>query len=166
MADINELIRGLKARPKCYITIEAAGANGDLTQYKQVGAVQKLTVDSTRAANERRELDYHGTGGKIVETFPGLPEYDITLERVVLYSGGLLKELGFSSDFDILLQNRPVDIKLTMHDPDGRYDSVWTLRGVWFLDNPMSFDVERVDDVRIIQNVKAKATSIDGPINK
>ena len=162
MADVTELIRGLQARPKCYITLEVAFDEGDATKPGVIlGAVQSITIKSERKTNSWRELDYN-TSGKIRETFPGLPGYDISLNRVVLYESTLSAALQFTDGIDLIKQNRPLRLVVAMQNPDGATQT-WYIHGVWFKSSgPMAFDVSEVDDVRIIQKVDATATSITG----
>ena len=132
-------------------------------EFKEIGAVQSLTINSKRATNAWRELDYK-TGGKPVETFPGLPEYDLTLERVVLYENMLGGALQFTDEYDIIKQNTPLTLRLYMWAPDttAQYARTWFIYGVWFKSNPLEFDVTAVDDIRIIQSVSAVAAGISG----
>jgi len=184
MAIADDLIQGLQFRPKPYITLgytpvtisradikDTASLAAKLTEiqqlgFKEIGAVQRLEVNSTRDTNVWRELDWK-TAGKPVESYPGLPSYDLSLERIVLYQSNLLGAIGFD-DMDIIKQNKPLTIKVEMKDPGSElatppattYDKVWYIAGVWFQSNPMSFDVVDVGDLRIIQEVSAIASGI------
>lgn len=177
MAFTDDLIKNLELRPKCYITLEASQAvitaedirSGQVAAklsaapYKEIGAVQTLTIDSKRSTNVWRELDYH-TAGKPVESFPGLPEYEITMERVVLYENMLPGALQFADDYDIVKQNMALNLRLYMWAPENQaqYARTWFIYGVWFKSNPLEFDVSEVDDIRIIQSVTATAAGISG----
>ena len=181
MAFTDDLIQNLELRPKCYITLEASQytitaediRNGTVATklakanatFTEIGAVQQLTINSKRSTNSWRELDFH-TAGKPVETFPGLPEYELTLERVVLYENMLLGALQFTEDYDIVKQNIPLTLRVHMWAPDttdlAQYAKTWFIYGVWFKRNPLEFDVTEVNDIRIIQTVEAVAAGISG----
>jgi hypothetical protein len=181
MADITDIIQQLELRPKCYITISAGQftiSRKDIKNpvnlvqklsggFTEIGAIQKLTIDSTRDAGIRRELNYR-TAGKPVESFPGLPSYNLTLERVVLYKDTIPTAFGFIGDYDIIKQNIPLTLKLDMPGSilpgttttDAATTKTWYVYGVWFASNPMKFDVTDVNDIRIIQSVEAIAAGI------
>ena len=177
MAYTDDLIKNLELRPKCYITLEASqytitaddirtgavAAKLQNAQFTEIGAVQSVTINSKRSTNAWRELDYH-TGGKPVETFPGLPSYELTLDRVVLYENMLLGALNFSEEHDIVKQNIPMTIRIHMWAPDSQAQDAktWFIYNVWFKENPLEFDVTAVDDIRIIQKISAVAAGISG----
>lgn len=176
MALNDDLIHDLTFRPKCYISI--GWMPGTITRedikdpaklskkisamassgFTELGAVQTLEINSTREVHVWRELDY-ATAGKPVESYPGLPSYELSLERIVLYKDNLLEAFNFDG-YDIIKQNRPLTIKVTMHDPEQKNDRVWFIYGVWFKSNPMEFSVTDVGDLRIIQEVDAVAAGI------
>ena len=181
MPDFTDIIQQLELRPKCYITISAGQftiSRQDINNpvnlvqklsggFTPIGAVQKLTFKSTREANIRRELNY-STAGKPVEAFPGLPSYELTLERVVLYQSTILSAFGFVGDYDIIKQNIPLTLKLDLPGGilpgtttvDPATSKTYYIYGVWFQSNPMKFDVTEPNDIRIIQEVNAIAAGI------
>jgi len=181
-ANQSDYIHGVSFRPKIYITLDVAkgtvnkdgtttyyDANGDVTdtaEYKTIGAIQDLTINSTRDVNVWRELNY-AYAGKPIESYPGLPTYELELGRIVLYDkddgsgGNYLEAFGFEGH-DIIKQNRPLTIRVTMKSPDGGSDKVMIVYGVWFKENPMEFSVDDVSDLRILQSVTAVAAGITG----
>ena len=180
MAYTDDLIQNLELRPKCYIYLLASQytptSNDIITgqvakkladaKYTEIGAVQTLTIDSKRSTNVWRELDVN-TAGKPVESFPGLPEYELHLERIVLYENMLLGALKFSKEYDIVKQNVPLTLQIQMWAPDTApgqpsYAKTYYIFGVWFKSNPLEWDVDAKDDIRIIQKVDATATGISG----
>jgi hypothetical protein len=183
MADYTQdLIQGVSFRPKIYISIEAgkgtfnpktglwtsydqntAGAfkNNNEPAVTQIGAVQTLEINSTRDVNVWRELNYL-IAGKPIESYPGLPSYELNLTRVALYEANYLEAFGFEG-FDIIKQNRPLVIKVVMKDPTDVYTTSMLIYGVWFKDNPLNFDIDDVSDLRIIQDVSAVAAGIYYP---
>ena len=171
----DELIQGLSFRPKIYINLgfvpgtitrddikkgTYAQKINDLGEFKPIGAVQRMELDSTREVNVWRELDYL-TAGKPVESYPGLTSYTVTLERVVLYESNTLEALGYSS-FDVMRQTKPLTLKVDMQGPGDafKYDKTWFVYGVWLKGNPMKFDITEVNDLRIIQQIEGVATGI------
>jgi len=182
----DDLIQQLQLRPKCYISLNVAtftitrshiqdpsklletftGGGEAGPVFKELGAVQRLEINSTRDVNVWRELNYL-TAGKPVESYPGLTSYELSLERVVLYESMLLDVFKFDN-YDIIKQNRPLTIKLEMYAPSTitqdvkEYTKTWYIFGVWFKSNPMAFDVTDVADIRIIQDVDAVCAGIIG----
>ena len=180
--DPSIIMQQLSLRPKCYITI--AGAQFTISRddiknptnlvaklagntFTEIGAIQRLTLESNRDVKVRRELNY-ATAGKPVESFPGLPSYKLHLERVVLYSSMLLEAFGFAGGYDIIQQNIPLTLKLSMPGtilpgtttPDSASSLTYYVYGVWFDSNPLKFDVSDASDIRIIQEVDAVAAGI------
>jgi hypothetical protein len=183
MADYTQdLIQGVSFRPKIYIAIEAGKGTfnpktGLWTAYEQatagaktgntepakfeIGAVQTLEINSTRDVNVWRELNYL-IAGKPIESYPGLPSYELDMTRVVLYEKNYLEVFGFEG-FDIIKQNRPLVVKVTMKDPTDVYTTSMMIYGVWFDSNPLNFDIDDVSDLRILQDVHAVAAGIYYP---
>jgi len=178
MADkTSDLIRGDSFRPKIYITLKATKGTynvktGKWTYYDDagnvtttptfydIGAVQDLEINSTREVDVWRELNYL-TAGKPIESYPGLASYELSMTRIVLYETNYLEAFKFEGH-DILKQNRPLNIRVTQKDPDGTKDRVWDIYGVWFKDNPMTFSISDINDLRILQDVDAVAAGIAG----
>ena len=177
MADpANELIQQLSMRPKCYIALAYAnqgattyeitkGAATLSTAFTDVGAIEKLTITSSRETKEWRELDPL-LAGKPAETYPGLVSYSLNLSRVVLYASNYLEAFGVDSGHDILLQNKPLAIKVTMpaaRDAAGAEvagtSKTWIIYGVWFKDSAMEFDTE-AGDIKLSQDIDAIAAGI------
>jgi len=173
MAFNDELIHGISFRPKVYIKLLYVPGTitrddikkgtilqklQQLGQFKEVGAVQSLEINSTRETNVWRELDYV-TAGKPVESFPGLVSYDLTLERIVLYESTFLEAFQVAS-FDVLRQNNPLTLKVEMYGTEDAHAKTWYVYGVWFKGNPIRFDVTDPNDLRIIQRVEAIAAGV------
>ena len=184
----NSLIKGLKTAYKAYIEIysvpfDFTGAdftrptelyNRFITEagsMKQIGAIQNLEITNERQLNIWRELDYK-TAGRPVESYPGLPGYELSLDRIVLYDSMISDEFYSDVDdsLDISKQTRPLLIKISVICPDDENKTssdqmltkTWFIYGVWFLDSNIEFGVDNVDDIKIIQNCRAKATGIVG----
>ena len=184
----NSLIKGLKTAYKAYIEIYSMNfdfTGADFTRptelynrfiteaksMKQIGAIQNLEITNERQLNIWRELDYK-TAGRPVESYPGLPGYELNLDRIVLYDSMISDEFYSDVDdsLDISKQTRPLLIKVSVICPDDENKTssdqmltkTWSIYGVWFLDSNIEFGVDNVDDIKIIQNCRAKATGIVG----
>ena len=186
----NSLIKGLKTAYKAYIEIYSVPfdfTGADFTKptelydrllkatssdkVRQVGAVQNLEIINERQLNIWRELDYK-TAGRPVESYPGLPGYDLRLDRIVLYDSMLSDEFYNDVDdgLDISKQTRPLLIKVNLICPDDTGDmssdqlltKTWFIYGVWFLESNIEFGVDNVDDIKIIQSTSARAAGIVG----
>lgn len=184
----NSLIKGLKTAYKAYIEIysipfDFTGADftkptelyGRLLEAtdnsRQVGAVQNLEIINERQLNIWRELDYK-TAGRPVESYPGLPGYDLRLSRIVLYDSMISDEFYTDVDdsIDISKQTKPLLIKINLICPDDEdktssdqmLSKTWFICGVWFLNSEIEFGVDNVDDIKIIQDCQARAAFIIG----
>jgi len=174
------LIPKTKARLQPYITIYAvkhidyqqagslASASPELPENwgDPIGVVQTLEVTNSRPVNFYREL-YTDSEGRIAETYPGLPTYELTLSRVVLYDSHILDAFKAVDDptkpveqqVDILHQIAPLAIRVDLPSPDGKNDKTWTFIGCWFQNNPISFDIT-ADDTRIVQEATVTAAGV------
>jgi len=153
-----------KARLQSSITIHAL--SGDNIDYDhpenwgkmtKIGAIKSVKVNQTRTISVWRELDNEvDNPGRIVEAYPSLPTYELTLEKTVLYKENLLQAFGYGEGMDLLEQTAPLLIAVTLRNPDEANIPVKVVyyTHVWFESNPMDFDVEATD-LRITQTVKA-----------
>lgn len=184
----NSLIKGLKTAYKAYIEIYSVPfdfTGTDFTQptelynrlveatdkQHQVGAIQTLEIINERQLNVWRELDYK-TAGRPVESYPGLPGYDLRLSRVVLYDSMISDEFYTDVDdgLDISKQTKPLLIKINLLCPDDEnktssdqlLSKTWFIYGVWFLNSEIEFGVDNVDDIKTIQDCQARAAGIVG----
>lgn len=188
----NSLISGLKAAYKAYIKIynipfDFTGA--DFTKPTElfnrlneaansgkyeVGAVQSLSIKNERDTNIWRELDYK-TAGRPVESYPGLPSYELELDRIVLYDSMLTDAFYSNKDdsLDISKQTTPLLIQVQIKcvdddDPNKPASSenlltrTWYIYDVWFLDSSIEFGVDDESDIKIVQSASAKAAGIVG----
>lgn len=184
-AEHDDILRDLEMRPRIYATIYSSpwtimrstfktqeNIINDLVSKidsnKPVGAIQKIKIVTKRDAEYRRELNTN-TAGRPVETVPGLPEYSLELERVVLYESTIAQAFGYSKSYDIMKQNSPLMIYVNVPGVERAGEGNTTLTtgaktimiyGVWFDNNNMDFSVERANDMMIIQRVNAIATGV------
>lgn len=184
-AEKDDILRQLELRPRIYATIYSSpwtimrstfktqeNIINDLVSKidsnKPVGAIQKIKIVTKREAEYRRELNTN-TAGRPVETVPGLPEYSLELERVVLYESTIAQAFGYSKSYDIMKQNSPLMIYVNVPGVERVSEGNTTLTtgaktimiyGVWFDNNNMDFSVERANDMMIIQRVNAIATGV------
>ena len=183
-ADPTDILRDIEMRPKIYCTIYAAPWTITRSSFKSqtnlvntllnkidtnkpIGAIQKISVTTKRGAIYRREVNTR-TAGRPVEVIPGLPSYELALERVVLYESNISQAFGYNSSYDIMKQNSPLVLYLDVPGVRKTINGQETetgaktiiIYGVWFDNNDYDFSVEREDDMMIIQKVKAIATGV------
>lgn len=184
-AEADDILRDLEMRPRIYATIYAAPwtilrssfkTQNDLVNSliskidvnKPIGAIQKIAIETTREAEYRRELNTN-TAGRPVEVVPGLPNYRLNLERVVLYESTIAQAFGYNKSYDIMKQNSPLmiyvnapGVKRTQEDGSILTTGAKTIMiyGVWFDNNNMDFSIESDRDMMIIQRVPAIATGV------
>ncbi len=180
----NDLLKMLELRPKIYCSIYAAPYTimrstfksqtnlaqtllASATAQNLIGAVQSITVNTRRGARDRRELKT-STAGKPVEIIPGLPSYELLLDRVVLYESNMAQAFGYSASYDVMKQNTPLTLMLDIPGIERVNGNTTTtvgaksiiIYGVWFDNNNYSFDVTATDDQVIIQSVRCNVTGI------
>ncbi len=92
---------------------------------------------------------------------PTLASFDVTFTSVMTYQATFLEACGFAGG-EIRYQTRPIAFALILPSPtpDTIPNKVLILRGCQLKDNPMKFDVEQKDDLRIIQEVPVACAGI------
>ena len=185
------LITGLKAAYKAYIKLYNVPfdfTGSDLTKPTElynrlnaaansgkyeIGAIQRLDLKNERQTNVWRELDYT-TAGRPVESYPGLPDYELELDRIVLYDSMLTDAFYKDKDdsLDISKHTSPLliqvqikcvdDDKLEAPSSDQLYTRTWYLYNVWFLESSIEFGVDDPNDIKIIQSATARFAGIVG----
>ena len=184
-AEMDDILRDLEMRPRIYANIYSAPwtimrssfktqenlVNSLISKIdvnKPVGAIRKISIETTRDAQYRRELRVE-TAGRPVEVIPGLPSYRLNLERVVLYESTIAQAFGYNKSYDIMKQNSPLMIYVDVPgvrrtQDDGTIITTGAktilIYGVWFDNTNMSFDVTDSDDMIILQSVPAIATGV------
>lgn len=184
-AEADDILRDLEMRPRIYATVYSCPwtilrssfkTQNDLVNSliskidvnKPIGAIQKIKIETTRSAEYRRELNTN-TAGRPVEVIPGLPNYKLELERVVLYESTLAQAFGYNKSYDIMKQNSPLmiyvsapGVKRTQEDGSILTTGAKTIMiyGVWFDNNNMDFSVDNDRDMMIIQRTPAIATGV------
>jgi len=146
-----------------------------------IGTVRSFDLKIRREAGVWRHLDYRNAGAP-VEAYPQLPSYELSLEKVVLYANpmatngtlqadSIMNMFGFggyNNGFDVLAQNKPLNMSVVMQSPhnadgsvvDGYPDAVsLTVMGMWFTGFPLKFDLGS-NDMLIIQSVDAVAAGV------
>lgn len=192
-AEMDDLLRQLEMRPRVYASIYSApwtimrssfktqenlvnSLISNISDNNLVGAIQSLSIRTTREAEYRRELNTN-TAGRPVEVVPGLPSYSLELERTVLYTSTMAQAFSYNKSYDIMKQNRPLmiyinlpGVKRTQEDGTIITTGAKTILayGVWLENNNMEFSVDNANDMMIIQRTPAVCTGIvstkNGPI--
>ena len=183
-AEQDDLLKQLEMRPRIYATIYSAPYTimrstfktqenlvtsllSKIEPTKPVGAIQRIKIITKRDAEYRRELNTN-TAGRPVEVVPGLPEYNLELDRVVLYESTIAQAFGYNKSYDIMKQNSPLMIYVSVPGVKREQDDkvittgakTILIYGVWFDNNNMDFSIERANDMMIIQKVNAIATGV------
>ena len=153
------------------------GTNGESASFSQaaatrIGSVESMSETETRGANSQYELDYFYPG-EIADVIPTLPEREITLNKVVMYSnladfgtGDIFEALGISgintSDpyWNIMAQIKPITITRIEAIPTGTgsdstnkvVTTVW--ENCWLTSAPKEFSV--TGDLKIVQTCTLK----------
>lgn len=124
-----------------------------LSSMQLIGSITKVDIKTTRQAAERRELNFDNAA-EILEMVPGLASFEVSMNYVMLYRASFIEALGFGGH-ELRYWTRPVLFALQLPSPvpASLPPKTILLRDCWGLDNPMMFDVEAKDDLRIIQEV-------------
>jgi len=142
---------------------DAATIAANLSTLPIVGAAQKFAIEQDRESNNfRREFD-PTLQGTPAETYPGLPKFHITLERVNLYDINILEVFGFTG-VNIVDQYVPIVVvasQVVPVDANGNALTVagkpmkarsYIIPGCWFDELPMEFDITD-DDQKMVQSI-------------
>jgi len=124
----------------------------------EIGAVRK--VDYT---NSRGETKYYRTfglekAGEIDETYPGLGDYKLKFDTVVLYKKEFFTQFGYDPS-DIMYQHKPAIIQLVIKAPASLPQKTKTFAGVWFENNDIQWDAE-ADDLLLTKEINAGASKV------
>lgn len=142
--------------------VDPAGATvlPNLSNMALIGAITKVEVKTNRGAAERRELNYD-TMGKILEMIPGLVDYEVDFNYVMLYKSSFMEACGFAGH-TLEYQTRPMlfALQLPTPNPASVPPKSILLVDCWLKNNPITFDVESKDDLRIVQSVSVACGGI------
>lgn len=170
------VIPDTKLRLKAYITLRTIKGGAPIVDptnvlgsiqalnkpFETIGAVQKFTYENPRDAKYYRELRTDSSA-QIVETYPGLAEYKLTLSKVLLLNENILEAFGFENQsVDVTNQSAPIILQLILPGAAGSANGSRTLtfHGVWLMNNPLNFDVVDDSDLKIVQEVSAIAAGV------
>lgn len=152
--------------------------------WQAVGSVQSIKVDMKResklwrAAPNSYSNDNSWVGKEVV---PGLPAYELTLDKVLLhyvknavdnqyYPDSWVSAFGMvdhNEGFDIVAQYRPVAIKVGLPSPAATNvataDTTLSLvfYSCWFESFPLDLTVEKDNDTMLIQSTKVKSAFVN-----
>jgi hypothetical protein len=87
--------------------------------------------------------------------YPGLGDYKILINTVVLYKDSLNEQFGYDSA-DIMYQDSPMILQTVLNAPSGVQIRSLTFIGVWFQNNQIEFDAE-AEDQQVAYDVNAEA---------
>jgi hypothetical protein len=143
----------------------------NLSNLPILGACSVFTIGQERTSNNlRREFGPNPAVnlGKPAETYPGLPEYSVTLHRVDLYDTNLMEAFGYDS-LNIVAQTKPLVIVAEQAAPtnaDGSFISLpgigggvartlaprtYIVTGCWLNGFPTEFDITADDQKSMVE---------------
>lgn len=156
----------------------AKGADiaANLASLPILGSIQHLDIDQERRTNNVRREFNPGLLGKPAESYPGLPNYSITLHRVDLYDENLLEAFGFGganlvdqfrSIVIVAEQVSPRVVTNGIEDPntpltvDGKpmKDRTYIITGCWLNNLDYEYDIVE-EDQKFVQEVELIASDV------
>lgn len=169
MADLKKTITIPKtqARMKPYVALYGAIYDGTkqlsdaellAIPLKEIGTVRKFSYTNDRDETKYYRVFGENENGQIKETYPGLADYKLVFETVILYKNSLFEQFGYS-EADIMYFDSPVILQAVLKAPEGVQTQVWTFAGVWFENNKLEFEAD-ADDNLIVREINAKASKI------
>lgn len=123
------------------------------TTMYEVGTVKKFSYTNKRVGSGKYRVFNLQAPGTFKEAVPGLPDYELSLDTVVLYKNSLMEALGYGLE-DIGFMDKPLLISLHLLAPGDVPERAWTFRSCWFDgDNKFDFDAQP-SDMYITQTMK------------
>jgi len=134
------------------IDITSATAVTAISNWFQLGSVERFEESNTRATTERYELNSDNPG-EILERIPELTKRSLTLQKVVLYTQDMMELFGTTNFDDIIDNYKAFSIQKLESIPEGSTALARTTyyTGCWFHDNPKSYDISR--ELKMVQSV-------------
>jgi hypothetical protein len=123
---------------------------------KEIGTVKKFKYTNDRTGLKHYRTYGKNKNGKIDEVYPGLGDYKIVLETVVLYNDSLNEQFGYDGS-DIMIQDSPMILQAVLNSPAGVAIRTLTFIGVFFQNNQIEFDAE-AEDQQIAYEVNCEAS--------
>lgn len=149
-----QTIANTNARLKPYLAISMGSYDGSKeltdgeilanTTLVEVGVCTKLSyTNNTKGEGKYRVFNLNAPG-KFREAVPGLPDYDLSFDTVVLYKQSILEALGYGAA-DVGYIDNPFVLQLTLMAPQGQAIRVWSFRSCWFTNNPYDWEANPSD---------------------
>lgn len=161
-----------RTRLKGFVTLKAQRggveladiAVGDLNldDLVVIGAAQQLVISQERDTNNFRREFNPAYDGKPSETYPGLPTYTITLQRVDLYDANLLEAFGIDGA-NIVDQYKPLVVVAEQPvpvDDNGNPLQIagsefkqrsYIIPGCWFNGLPLEYNIDDADQKYVVE---------------
>ena len=125
----------------------------------EVGKIASFNYDNKRVGGGHYRTFNRNNPGAITETYPGIPDYDLTLSTVLLHVGSLVEALGYGLA-DIGNMDAPLIIQLQIIAPGTLPERTWTFKDCWIIDgNIFKFDAEPTD-LKLIQTMKIETAGV------
>jgi hypothetical protein len=142
-------------------TVPFSSAILDNTKMTEVGTVKKFTYTNKRTGSGKYRVFNRQNPGTFFEAFPGLPDYELSLDTTILYRDSLIEVLGYGLE-DIGYMDKPLLITLQLLAPGDIPERSWTFRSCWWDgDNKFDFDAQPTD-MYIVQTMKIVTAGIVG----
>lgn len=110
----------------------------------EVGSIGKFNYDNSREGSGSYRVFNRASPGSKKEAFPGLPNYELSLETVVFNKNTFFEILGYGAA-DVGYQDKPQIIQLQLISPGELPQRIWTYRSCWFEDNPYEWEASPSD---------------------
>jgi hypothetical protein len=105
----------------------------------EVGVCTKLSyTNNTKGEGKYRVFNLKAPG-QFREAVPGLPDYDLNFDTVILYKQSILEAMGYGAA-DVGYVDTPFVLQLILMAPQGQALRVWTFRSCWFTSNPYDWE--------------------------
>ena len=153
--------------------IDITALHKDIEKKEPIGAIQKLSIKTEKELHHWRELNYD-TLGRIMEVYPSLPKYSISVDKIALFKNHLLdafsavKKDVFAGDtndnplkasFNIYNQIAPIHIGVdiltpTTNEYSGSKNIFVLLYDCWFDKSEIEFNISDKTNLVIVQQAE------------
>lgn len=114
------------------------------TPVKEIGMCTGFKYNNDRKGSGKYRVFDSQSYGKILEAYPGLPDYALSFQNAIWYKNSLQEYLGYGAA-DVGYMDKPHIIQLVLLAPDGQAIRVWSYRSCWLDNNTWEFDADPSD---------------------
>jgi hypothetical protein len=133
-------------------TLNAGTDGASVTQSssgKVLSSVTSFSRNQTRDVHPRYSLGKFAFMPEFL--IPGPIKTELTLRKVALYKGDVIKEFGFEKSGNLLYQVAPLVIDEVQNSPQGTV-TILTYLDCWLTSNPIAYDI--MGDQLVVQECK------------